>query len=146
MDKSPSKNLFDLKFGWITHAGDVVHCDKYAHLSEEVLVISESIKGFKRWYDSEYEIIKSAELGSQELIEKDEHPEWHHYEMLNDEFQSECLTKLYEAGWIRFGSYGNNYELEGFKHAFTNQADKIQTLKDDAIERNIHLTITIRKP
>ena len=140
-------NLLDLKFGWITHTGDVFSCAEYDHLSEEVLVLAKSIKGFREWYDPEYETIKSIEQDSYDLIEKDEHPEWHCYEMANSDFHSECLTRLYDAGWIRFGSYDTtNYELEGFKHAFTNQADKIQTLKDDAIENNIHLTISIRSP
>jgi hypothetical protein len=141
------KTLFDLKFGWITNKGDIVVCAMYDHFSKEVLKLAnESIKDFDSWYESEYESVKATEQSCQNLIEQGEHPEWHCYEIANDHFHFECLTKLYNAGWIRFGSYDNtNYELEGFKFAFTNQADKIQTFKEDAIENNIHLTITIRK-
>lgn len=138
-------NLFDLKFGWITNTGDVFSCAQYDHLSEEVLVLAKSIKGFREWYDSEYESVKSIEQDCQALLDKDEHPEWHCYEMANDDFRSKCLTRLYEAGWIRFGSYDNtDYELEGFRHAFTNQADKIETLKDEAFLNNKRLNYTIR--
>ena len=138
------RDIFESGFGWITPTGKIVTCNIHAHL-DDFTIQQFDMPDFMQWFESERESVESIREGCEQLSERGEHPEWHSYEIANDSFHYQALTKLYELNFIRIGKNYDEIELEGFKYAFEKNADIIQSIKDLAPEFNCQVQILIRR-
>ena len=92
-------------YGWIIKGNAFKETGMYNHFSSKNDWI-EDIVGDK-WSDMQNEL-KGAADQCNELIEADEHPEWHTYEMLKDDLQFELYELMLDKGCVRVGTrYGS---------------------------------------
>jgi len=92
-------------YGWITPKGEFEECAKFGHFeSPSVLALWES-----EGYDDK---LKGIKEDCENLINDNDHPEWHIYEMAKDDFLSELMDQLYELGYIRVGTQGMDMYFE----------------------------------
>jgi hypothetical protein len=117
-------------YGWIKPNKEFLECDKWDHLQS----IFDDVDTFSVGTIEDMSItLDRIEDSCRELIEQDEHPEWHRYEMYKWDVEYEARKQLLEAGFIRVGQHKDRIHFEGSQKAIT---DKMQFLKDFAEDRN----------
>src|SRR6185369_5536854 len=98
-------------YGWLAPSGNFLKTEMYAHAA----AIGEhaELKALIPDYDSEIASLNDIRESCEERIEKDEHPEWHCYEMASSDVNYKIVCALKEAGCLRVGSTGNRMYFEG---------------------------------
>jgi len=100
--------------GFIDPIGQLHPVEFYQHF--ETLSKFDEFKDDIEAFENELEEASDAHIKS---IPEGEHPEWHIYEIWEDnrtdEFKREIMYKAYGLGWVRVGTYDVNMELEGFE-------------------------------
>ena len=99
-------------FGWISPNGNSLGCEMFNHL-ENIFEWEESsnIPKIIEASNSLNDILNDIDY----LIDNDEHPEWHNYEMAKDGYECEVYKELLNHGFIRIGvsTIGEIIEAEG---------------------------------
>jgi hypothetical protein len=114
--------------GWMTPTGNFIECQTYCHFSA-ILKHEELSAALEGWGETKrLELIRIYQ-GCQDLVNRGEHPEWHCYEMAEDDIKYEARIKLLRKGFLRVGTKGNTLYFEGKSHGIKKL---FQTAKDFA--------------
>lgn len=117
-------------FGWLTPKGNFIECSLYEHLA--VIMKNDEARRVDKLAVLQSGL-ESVEEGCLELIARDEHPEWHCYEMACDDARYEVWKILMNEGFIRLGQNGDRIHFEGRPNILKN---RMQACKDFAENRN----------
>lgn len=90
--------------GWITNKGKVIVCGTYEHFNVE----DETLVNIWKPYEEQ---IGSAYQACEDLANEGEHPEWHNYEMCQDDCQRRAYDDAYKLGYLRLTSLNPRGEL-----------------------------------
>jgi len=92
-------------YGWINLKGEFEETSRWGHQNAECIQAIWDETGKQ----SELDGIEDC---CQARIDADEHPEWHWYEMAQDDFRHEVVQIAYERGMIRVGTNGTDMHFE----------------------------------
>lgn len=109
--------------GWITNKGNVIECRVYEHFNTNDITIK------KIWCKYEEELNESYK-SHVELSENGEHPEWHSYEIFENECKNNAYKEIYELGYLRISKYDNEIAIEGYGQYIANNKQLIDDLSD----------------
>ena len=113
-------------FGWLTPRNQFIECGMWAHLS--VILQNDEARSITDLVEIESHL-EYVEEGCQELIDQDEHPEWHTYEMACSDAAHDMVKILYDHQFIRIAQKGDRVHFEGRPNALK---DAHQRCKDFA--------------
>lgn len=108
-----SENATARLFGWFTPGAKFIDTGMYGHLSSEVVNGNPEIKRLIPWYDAEYAELEEDRKETEARSERGEHPEWHSYETAEHEFHAGIVKTLYQAGFLRVGTFRDEVRFEG---------------------------------
>lgn len=92
-------------YGWITPKGEFEETKQWEHKG------CKSIQDL--WDELGYQDrLDGIEESCQSLIDDNEHPEWHRYEMAQDKFEWKVTREAYNRGFIRVGTLGMDMHFE----------------------------------
>lgn len=124
------EDLLKLGFGWISNSGECFGCEQWCHVSIiEKIVIDEKIK---TKIDEINESVEETRKRCQELADNGEHPEWHSYEMADDDACAETVQHLFNSGWIRIGTTREIIEAEGLSESITTHYQLLKDLEEES--------------
>ena len=102
--------------GWITPKKEMVECGQWAHIDS--IWETESLSRYIPNINELKAEVDEAYAGCKALDDRDEHGEWHCYEMALDGARWEVVETLYKAGCIRAGKVNGEVHLEGKPQAY----------------------------
>lgn len=113
--------------GWLKSDGTFIECPSYEHV-KVLLALPEvqSIEKVKKLLN-ELENLEKMCLADQEM---GEHPEWHRYEILQDESYHEIYKKILDIGFIRICERGDTIYFEGRSNHLKNRYQKCKDFAD----------------
>lgn len=109
--KLKRETIFDTEVGWLTPAGTVLSSARFHHVEMITQWDECPPEVVAKWEECKTNI-EEAEAGCRALSDEGEHPEWHTFEMAQDEQRWEFTTFLYDRGFIRLALERNLGILE----------------------------------
>lgn len=98
-------------YGWLTPSRDYIETRVYGHVQE--IGKNPMLKKYIPWFDREWESAEELARSSQEMLDQGEHPEWHSYEMAQDDLKTRVVSELYGKGLLRVGTQQGVMYFEG---------------------------------
>jgi len=102
--------------GWMTPTGNFIECETYCHFAA-ILKHEELSDALELWGKTKELELTGHYQDCQDLINQGEHPEWHGYEMAEDDVKYEARIKLLRKGFLRVGTQSNTVHFEGKSYA-----------------------------
>lgn len=96
--------------GWYLPTGKFVECPLYKHFS--MTTISE-LREYTNSFDALQEELDGIRKSCDWLYENGDHPEWHCYEIAENQMQWQLSKELYNNGCIRVGERSGTLHFEG---------------------------------
>lgn len=84
--------------GWITNKGKIIECKPYNHFD----VDDDDLLNLWDEYVQEIQIAFNMCNG---LAEAGEHPEWHYYEITQNDCKNEAYSDAYKLGYLRISPW-----------------------------------------
>jgi len=112
-----------MKSGWVTNKGEIIECKVFEHFDAD----NDIIQSIWREYENKLDDISSD---CNFLIDTGEHPEWHNYEIAEDEFKYEATHRLYKMGFLRLGNYGTQIAVSGYEEWIEQHKYVLKKLSD----------------
>jgi len=116
-------------FGWLSPRGNFYQADLFGHI--EAVGKSPELKRLVPNFDEEVADLERQRQYKNDLIDQGEHPEWHTYEMAEDDFKHSIIHALYANGCLRVGSNGSYMHFEGSPQAIKSLFQKAKDLAEE---------------
>lgn len=115
-------------FGWISPSGRLIPCSQWGHY--DVIINDEEIESAIPWIHASWGGVEAAREECENLANSGEHPEWHIYEIAEDNFRYKVWEALMSAGFLRVGTsvYGKIVEIEGSRDTLSKYLNNIKDL------------------
>ena len=116
-------------FGWLSPTGRFIPCRPWMHMEvaeedEEIRKIPEIANFFEK--------LEVIARNANEMIDREEPPEWHIYEMTKDGMRENLQRELLKHKYVRVGEHQDTLHFEAFPNVIKS---RIQELKDFAESR-----------
>lgn len=117
-------------FGWLSPRGRLYTCSRWGHT--DLVLNAPELKSIL----SDQTLRRSAELkqaydDAKDRMDAGGHPEWHSYDSMKDALKSDLTDEMYQKGFLRVASRGEDLHFEGKPDAIKNLYQKARDIAEE---------------